>query len=110
MRLLPMLFLVLACGDAGDSGDVNDAYPPSIPLETRFTECTVAADCVAVELGCCDECNGGFAVAVNTDSVAAVTAEFAEVCGVTQGCTEMGCPAWELSCDAGVCAMVRGTF
>ena len=107
MRPVALLLFAFACGG---SDDVNDAYPPALPLESSLTECATVDDCVAVELGCCDECNGGFAVAVNTDSADAVVADFSETCGLSYACTAMGCAPWELSCDAGTCAMVRGTF
>lgn len=113
MRILPFLLFALACGGSGDdsgSTATNPDYPPSMPLQVSYTECSVAEDCVAVELGCCDACNGGFAVAVNTASADKVAQQFTETCGANWACTEMACPSWVLSCDAGTCAMERGTF
>jgi hypothetical protein len=94
---------------AGCASDGNDSYPPG-ELDASFTTCTQPTDCVVVELGCCDDCNGGLAVAVNNASAAEVEAAFSESCGNNTACTLMACADWEISCDAGTCAAVRGTF
>ena len=95
--------------DAPPPADTPSAYPPSA-LDAATTSCTEPSDCVVVELGCCDACNGGFAVAVNTASAAQVRADHAQDCGEGMACTEMACPDWVVTCDDGTCASERGTF
>jgi len=109
MRIAILLGIVACSGDSGDPSATSE-YPPDLPLDASYTECDVAADCVAVELGCCDECNGGLAVAVNVASEDEVVDRFTEECGADQACTEIGCAPWVLSCDAGTCGLDRGTF
>ncbi len=111
LTLASSLFLFTACIGGSGGGGGGTTYPPPSDIDAAYTTCTTEADCVAVELGCCDECNGGTAWAVNTSSVATVTAEYAEDCSTPVACTEMGCAPWVVSCsDAGVCEMERGEF
>jgi hypothetical protein len=88
----------------------TDDYPPPDPLPAEYTECEADEDCVVTELGCCDECNGGIAVAVRSDQEAEVVELYTETCREGQACTEIGCPPWVVTCDAGTCAAERGTF
>ena len=85
-------------------------YPPPADMPSEYTACETAADCTVVELGCCDECNGGEARSVATDQAGAVVERYAETCGIGTACTEMGCAAWETTCEANVCGLERGTF
>jgi hypothetical protein len=87
----------------------GDDYPPPDPLPAEYTACEADADCVVTELGCCDECNGGFAVAVRSDRQAEVVDLYSERCGGDTACTEMGCQPWVVTCDAGTCGAARGT-
>jgi hypothetical protein len=75
-------------------------------MEAEYTACDVPEDCVIVELGCCDACNGGEARSVAADQVDAVEERFAEVCKRNTSCTLMGCPSKITTCDAGVCGMI----
>jgi hypothetical protein len=54
--------------------------------------CTADKDCAAVEIECCDHCNGGNVVGVHRDSADEVRAQFAgeSKCGGT-ACTLMAC-------------------
>jgi hypothetical protein len=82
------------------------------PVAADPYACTVDDDCVAVELQCCDACNGGEAVGVHKDHVDAIAAESPRgqgACGEVM-CTKMACPPWIASCEAGKCAIERGTF
>ena len=106
---LPVLFVAILMG-CTDEGDSNPDYPPSLPLDAEYTDCSTADDCVVVELGCCDECNGGFAVAVNVDSESVVSERFTETCQEDQACTEIGCAPWVLSCDDGTCGLERQAY
>lgn len=101
-----MLLLSFGC----PTSETTDEYPPPLPLEAALTACTVDADCVAVELGCCDACNGGLAVAVNLDSESVVSAQFQEFCDPSVACTAMGCAPWVLSCPEGTCELERDTL
>lgn len=83
-------------------------YTPPQELPAEYTSCTVAADCEAVEVGCCDQCNGGTAYAVATDQVDAVREAYAEDCSTGADCTEMACGDWVLICNVGTCSMARG--
>jgi len=83
-------------------------YTPPQELPAEYTTCSVATDCEVVELGCCDECNGGTAYAVASDHVDAVREAYSEACSGDWGCTEMACADWVVSCNAGTCAMARG--
>jgi hypothetical protein len=87
----------------------NPNYPPELPLDPALTQCTIAGDCTVVELGCCDACNGGVAVAVRSDARGDVIDEYSEACGPTVACTLMGCPPLEAVCDAGTCTLEQGT-
>lgn len=87
---------------------LGDDYPPPDPLPAEYTTCGSEADCVVVELGCCDECNGGTAVAVRADQEAEVADLYSERCGNGTACTEMGCAPWVVTCEAGTCANARG--
>ena len=100
-RWFALVWLLVGCGDE---------YPPPDPLPAEYTACEVPEDCVAVELGCCDACNGGLAVAVAVDQADAVVERYSERCGAAATCTLMACPDWEMTCDAGVCGMARGEF
>ena len=100
MRWTMLLPLALGC--------FGDDYPPPDPLPSEYTTCEADEDCVVVELGCCDECNGGLAVAVRADQEATVTDLYSERCGECTACTEMGCAPWVVTCQDGTCANARG--
>ena len=99
--LLGVASTVVGCGDD---------FPPPDPLPAEYTTCGAPTDCVVTELGCCDACNGGLAVAVRADQEEAVVDAYAERCGGSTECTLMACPDWVVTCDAGTCAAERGTF
>lgn len=103
-----LLFLILvACGTS--SAEPWD--PPSqTELRSEFTDCADGATCVVVELGCCDACNGGLAVAVRQDQATAVADEHGEICDEPVACTEMACAPLTAECDSDVCTLVEGTL
>lgn len=80
-------------------------YPPPDPLDPELTACDTSPECVVVELGCCDSCNGGTAVAVNEASVEEVVERYSESCGRSYACTLMDCGTLEATCDAGTCTL-----
>ncbi len=132
---LPLHFLVLlvctsslACAPKpatpdGDSKPVTetpatpdgDSQPVTETPETPETPATYdtsdmfacASDdhCVVLEMGCCDHCNGGWQLSVNTAHAEAATAKHHDQ-NCTGGCTKRGC-AWKTTavCHEGTCAM-----
>lgn len=84
----------------------NPNYPPPEPLPAAFTTCEVAEDCKVVELGCCDSCNGGTAVAVRVDHEAEAVDTYAQACdGIDMVCTEMACAPLYTECIENTCTL-----
>ncbi|MDH5673112.1 MAG: hypothetical protein OEZ06_13235 [Myxococcales bacterium] len=106
MTLLSML--LFACGGGDDAAPSE--YPPPMPLDAQYTACGDVSECEVLELGCCDACNGGTAVAVHKEHAADVMERHSERCGASTACTSIGCAPWELSCEQGVCGLQRGSF
>jgi hypothetical protein len=112
MRFL--LVLLVACGGVAPGGGTEACeteYPPPAELDAAYTVCEVDDDCRVVELGVCDACNGGTAVAVNGASEGTVFDLYAQ-CEPDEewGCTEMACAALIPLCEAGSCVMEEGEF
>ncbi len=72
--------------------------------------CSADAECVAVEVECCDHCNGGLVVGIHRDHEAEVRAAYTpddECAGV--GCTKRGCLDEPVAvCRQGVCGLRVG--
>ncbi|MFT6231960.1 MAG: hypothetical protein ACJAZO_002473 [Myxococcota bacterium] len=100
-----LLSMLTACGP---TEIVEDRTPTPIPA--TFMTCDTAEECSVLELGCCDHCNGGRAVAVSERRSADVQATYVESCTSGQACTEMGCAPLEATCDQGRCVTVEGEF
>lgn len=88
--------------------------PPVISSEQAFEgltptppanwlTCTADADCAAVEVGCCDHCNGGRVVSVVTKQAKAARTRYRPR-RCPEACTELGCAAAEAVCVEGKCA------
>lgn len=91
----------------GALGCANSSYPPEQPLELEFRACFENEDCTIVELGCCDECNDGFAVAVKIGEEEAVLDEYGERgCGSVE-CTQLGCNPLVARCVSNLCTVDR---
>jgi hypothetical protein len=75
--------------------------------EAMFT-CSDTAECVVVETGCCDHCNGGALLAVNNRYTDAAMAAFRQRECEDSSCTKMACE-WSYTpvCDAGSCARLE---
>jgi hypothetical protein len=84
-------------------------YPPPDELPAEYTACEVPEDCVIVELGCCDYCNGGEARSVNVDAVEDVRDRYEERCRRSFGCTLMACGQLVPTCEERTCGMVQDT-
>lgn len=93
-----VLLAVTSCGKP------NPNYPPPATLPAGLTTCEEAADCVLVELGCCDHCNGGAEVAVHVDQEAAVIETYSETCWDV-GCTLLGCEVSVAECIENTCTV-----
>ncbi len=83
--------------------------PTEPPVSSSFDErqaCAADADCAAVELACCDHCNGGTVVGVHRDHATDVRNEYApaSACGST-GCTKRGCSEAVPICRQGRCGV-----
>jgi hypothetical protein len=86
------------------SPDIAPGDP--LALDGDVISCVTGDDCAVVELGCCDHCNGGFAVAVNVEYETEVAERNAEACGPDEVCTEMACAELYPKCDDGECIYV----
>jgi hypothetical protein len=78
-------------------------------VDDSFFACTDSADCVVLETGCCDHCNGGALLAVNTRySESAMEAFRQNSCADDSACTKVACE-WSFTpvCDAGTCARLE---
>jgi hypothetical protein len=107
-------FGLLACTAIG-GGQADTAAPtpstPAAPVATPSADalvaCTVDADCVVVEMGCCDHCNGGALMSIAKDNKDAAMARW-HATDCNDGCTERACDWHEAPvCDAGTCAQMR---
>ena len=73
------------------------------PPPAAWLTCTADADCAAVEVGCCDHCNGGRVVSVVTKQSKAAQRRYRPR-RCPEGCTELGCAAAQPICQQGRCA------
>lgn len=72
--------------------------------------CSVDADCVPVEIECCDHCNGGTVVGIHRDHAADVRRTYAgpEECAEV-ACTLMACVEQPTGiCRQGICGVSVG--
>jgi hypothetical protein len=72
--------------------------------------CSTDKDCVAVEVECCDHCNGGLVVGIHRDYAAEVRNAYtpADECGEA-ACTKRGCVDEPVAlCRQGVCGLRLG--
>jgi len=106
-----LVVVAMALGACRKSAPPPD--PPrtgGIPFDERQA-CSVDGDCVAVEIECCDHCNGGTVVGVYRDHAADVRTTYAppsECEGAT--CTERACLDEPVPfCWRGICGVRVGT-
>jgi hypothetical protein len=110
MRLIWILVLVAnACGSPSTapsspsaSGSPGATTSSSTALPAEWLACTTDEDCQAVEMGCCDHCNGGWVLGVNNASVEAARAKYRTGC-TDMACTELGCGGVKGACREGAC-------
>jgi hypothetical protein len=113
MRTLVVVLALAACSQrAMHSSTVDDR----VPLPDEWVTCTTTADCVAIEMGCCDHCNGGWVLGVNTAHAARATSAYHARCDSSEhanpdgtmsfcgpSCTEVGCGGIRGACIARKC-------
>jgi hypothetical protein len=100
MRNLLVVLVLSACSSSAKAPATNT---PS-PSPAGETACSADADCVVVEMACCDHCNGGRVEAYNAAFAAAHKPAGCE----GTACTKMACGAATASCDAGTCKVTIG--
>jgi hypothetical protein len=109
--------LLLACAPQTNAPPAKDASPPAAakpapkdetpaptPDADAMFACKSDDECVVLEMGCCDHCNGGWRLSVNKAHTDAATAKHHDT-GCTGACTERGCD-WDTApaCNEGACA------
>ena len=91
-----------------DGGTYHAA--PHLKVPEAWVECRIGDDCVALEGGCCDHCNGGMITAVNKEYADEIRPYIERYgCEGHDGCTEMACDApkdHEIACMTRACIIV----
>jgi len=113
--LLTLLILVAALSScrpttSSTSSTTGPVGATGKPVYDERQACTADGDCIAVEIGCCDHCNGGQVVGIHRDYAAEVhkTYASADKCGTTM-CTKMACAEPPAPfCHDGVCGVRQG--
>ena len=107
VRIAVVVALVLgaACKKSGTPGGGGEAGGK---IDERQA-CTVDKDCVAIDVACCDHCNGGKAAGVHRDFAAEAQKEYrnAPACKQT-ACTKMACDPAVPICRQGRCGVMVG--
>ena len=119
------LFLLLACGSpeapAPDANDPPDAASVEAPaeeaveavafgapkLDAGMDICLGGVDCVAVQLSCCNGCDGGVVVAVNKTRVEEAKTKFGQKDCESVTCAGTECAEPKATC-AGGCRLEGG--
>lgn len=84
----------------GSSWKVHDS---GVDVPDEWRACSASADCALVVVTCCDQCNGGKAVAVNAKHAKDAEAKYPKSCGGV-ACTERGCFT-RATCQESRCVM-----
>jgi hypothetical protein len=128
MRRIDMRYLLLlaACGAPVVHPSITENDP--LPVPDEWIACRADADCQAIEMDCCDHCNGGWVVAVNRAHVARATSTYHAACDSYErpqpdgsiafcgpSCTEVACGPIGQRCAGGRCtwtwdAKIDGDF
>ncbi|MEM9068087.1 MAG: hypothetical protein AAGE52_06250 [Myxococcota bacterium] len=85
------------CASAGNTWQGLQAPEPN------WLACGQDSDCAVVEIACCDHCNGGRAIPVNTQSVTLARERYRPTCSPTTVCTQLACADPESACVNGSC-------
>ncbi|MBM4345742.1 MAG: hypothetical protein FJ100_20400 [Deltaproteobacteria bacterium] len=89
--------------DVTSDGGMTDAGSDGGGTPAAWTSCKANADCVAVELACCDHCNGGKLGGFHKDHAAAAKAALGPSNCSGVACTEKACGPAIAWCEAGAC-------
>jgi hypothetical protein len=97
--------------------------PRPIPVPDDWRACEGDFDCVWLEMGCCDHCNGGWVVGVNQGHAEDAARAFHSKCDSAvheqpdgtitfcgPSCTELGCGPIGAHCQRGLCTWTRDAF
>ncbi len=86
----------------------TDTPAPTVSMDDAAFTCSESSECVVLETGCCDHCNGGALVSVNSKYSDAAMEAFRQRSCENTACTKMAC-AWSFTpvCDAGTCARLE---
>jgi len=87
--------------DAGMPSDTG--FPPGVDPEQAWFECESDDQCVVLEMGCCDHCNGGWLMTLNEIYAAEALATYKEKDCEGILCTKMACSQKEGVCVDGMC-------
>ena len=82
---------------------VWNAVDLGVAVPDTWRSCAADTECTLVVATCCDQCNGGKAVAVNASHAKDVEKKYPKQCDKT-ACTERGCFT-RAACDSGRCVM-----
>lgn len=96
------LLLLLAC----DAEPAQWRPPDPLELPKDFVECLEDSECVRVELGCCDACNGGADVAVPGEMAEQMKARYGQPCSGATVCTQRVCEPKAPVCEGGTCQLI----
>jgi len=95
--------LIVAAYSHGEVGTPSADEGSAPIVSDTMIACVEDADCVVVEIGCCDHCNGGEVVSVSTAYAEEVEEDYREDCGGETICTLKGCPQELPRCREGEC-------
>jgi hypothetical protein len=96
--LFAVILVVAACSNG--EPPVNDDI---VNISGVVIACAEDTDCVVVEIGCCDHCNGGEVASVNVAYAEEVEEYHTRDCGDQVMCTMMACPDELPRCRDGEC-------
>jgi len=99
--LLITILTFAACSQGGSKTPPDDDALGN--LTGPVIECTKNDDCVVVEIGCCDHCNGGEVASVNAAYAEEVEEYHTDDCDEQAMCTMMACPDELPRCREGKC-------
>lgn len=131
MRILLIAVLLFGCGNSSNSESTEDESntgsqddsvgsedpqpepepepdstrpAPEAPAEMRA--CSEDAECVVVQMTCCDHCNSGIVWAVAQEHQAAAEAQKV-ACQEGEACTALACADAVSACAEGACTITR---
>lgn len=83
---------------------------PNLKVPEAWVECRIGTECVALEGGCCDHCNGGVLTSVNAQYVEKLRPYIERYgCEGHEACTEIACDPptdHEIVCMTRACIIV----